>query len=382
MAKLGRRNPMRILLIGCGGFIGSHLLDRLLARADTFIEGVDPDTSKIEEHLGHRRFRLHQTKCNDPALTGTLEAAIAAADVTINLSGGCNPAQYNTQPIDVIRAHLFDVYPVVELCAKHGKWLVHFSTSEVYGRTLASYLPGGGYANPDLYELREDETPLIMGPIANQRWTYACAKQLTERLIYGHHAQHGLPFTIIRPMNVFGPRMDFIPNRDGQGVPRVLACFMAALFDGTPLQLVDGGRSRRTIVAVEEVAEAVELMLAKPDKARDQIFNLGNRGNEISIAELADLMRRTYAGITGDARYLDHPIEDVSADKFYGPGYEDSDRRLPDVRKAGELLGWHPKSSVSDILLSAMTYYHERHALHDMAEPVATRMVEQQRELR
>lgn len=341
---------MRILLIGCGGFIGSHLLERLLARPDAFIEGIDPNSSKIEEHLGHQRFRLHQTKCNETDFIGALETAIAAADVTINLSGGCNPAQYNTQPIDVMRAHLFDVYPIVELCAKHGKWLVHFSTSEVYGRTLASYLPVGRDTNPNLYELHEDRTPLIMGPIANQRWTYACAKQITERLIYGHHTQHGLPFTIIRPMNVFGPRMDVIP-------------FMAALINGKPLQLVDGGRSRRTIVAVEEVAEAVELILAKPEQAQNQIFNLGNLSNEISVAELADLMLRTYAGITGDARYLAYPIDDISADEFYGPGYEDSDRRLPDVRKAGELLGWKPKRSVSDILLSAMSCYHERRPL-------------------
>src|SRR5262249_39117947 len=159
----------------------------------------------------------------------------------INLAAICNPAAYNTEPLAVIRANFIDVYQLVDLCADCGTWLINFSTSEVYGRTIASYLPGSPYDDPDLYEFSENESALVMGPVTNQRWSYACAKQLLERFIYASHRERGLPFTIVRPLNFFGPRMDYLPGRDGDGIPRVLACFMSALINGRPLQLVDGG---------------------------------------------------------------------------------------------------------------------------------------------
>ncbi|WP_345816672.1 DegT/DnrJ/EryC1/StrS family aminotransferase (plasmid) [Paraburkholderia sp. PREW-6R] len=358
-----------IVMLGCGGFVGSHLLDRLLPREDVVVEGWDPDVRKIEMHLHNPRFRLHRTSCNDPCDSHILEAAIEKADAVLNLAAICNPSEYNTRPIDVIRANLFDVYPTIDLCAKHNRWLIHFSTSEVYGRTVSSYLDGNQYADPDLYELREDESPLIMGPIASQRWTYACAKQLIERFIYAHHREHGMPFTVIRPFNFFGPRMDYVPGRDGEGVPRVLACFMAALLNRTPMQLVDGGQARRTLVAVEEAAAAVELMLDRPERARNQIFNIGNSRNEVTIAELATLMRSTYAEITRDVSYNDHPIENVSGFEFYGAGYEDCDRRMPQLSKADELLGWKPSRSVKEILLHTMRDYHEHYACTEVHAP-------------
>lgn len=351
-----------IVLLGCGGFIGSHLLDRLLARGEVRIEGWDPEVRKIAAHLDHPRFRLHRQTLQDPSTARELERAIAEADVVMNLAAICNPAEYNTRPLQVIHANLFEAYRVVQLCAAHRKWLISFSTSEVYGRTLASYLPGRRYDDPSLYELEEDSSPLILGPISHQRWTYACAKQMLERLIFAHHKEHGLPFTIIRPLNFFGPRMDYIPGRDGEGVPRVLACFMTALLDNTPMRLVDGGTARRTIVSIHEAVDAILLMLEHPDRAQDQIFNIGNRHNEVTIAQLADLMRRTYARITGNPAYEHHPLEVVTGREFYGEGYEDCDRRMPRLDKAERLLGWRPRRTVEEILLETMTYYHQCYA--------------------
>ncbi len=353
---------MRVVILGCGGFVGSHLLDNLLANETYQIEGWDPEDRKIRAHLDNPRFTLHRSIANAPDALIEVERAIHACDVVINLAAICNPADYNTRPLSVIRANLFEVYPIVELCAKYRRWLVSFSTSETYGRTIASYLPAGTYDDPDLYELREDETPLVMGPIRNQRWTYACAKQMTERLIFAHHEEEGLPFTIIRPLNFFGPRMDYIPTRDGDGVPRVLACFMAALLSGQPMQLVDGGHARRTIVSIYEAVDAIRRVLERPKAAQNQIFNIGNPNNEVTMAELADLMRRTYAKITGDARYNDHPIVATSAETFYGAGYEDCDRRMPNIDKAARLLGWVPKMALPDVLLGTMQSYHDEYA--------------------
>jgi len=356
---------VRLLILGCGGFVGSHLLDRMLARTDVEIEGWDPDRTKIAKHLENPCFTFHQVPCIDGVELRRLEERLVGADALINLAAICNPSQYNTRPLDVIRTNLFDSYPVVEACARANKWLIYFSTSEVYGRTLSSYLKTESN-DPDLYELRENQTPLIMGPIVNQRWTYACAKQMMERILYAHHATTGMPFTIVRPLNFFGPRMDYIPRCAGEGVPRVLACFMAALLRGEPMQLVDGGKARRTIVAVEEAVEAIARMLDMPNKAKNQIFNIGNRDNEITMRDLAEMMRDVFAEITTEPKYRSHPIVDVSGEDFYGTGYEDCDRRMPDLTQAETLLNWRPKRSLREILLPTMRDYLTRYA--DLAQ--------------
>jgi UDP-apiose/xylose synthase len=351
---------VRVIILGCGGFVGSHLLDRLLKRDDVEIEGWDPESQKIVHYLSHPRFKLHQVSYIGGQELARLEDSLQSADVLINLAAICNPSHYNTQPLEVIRTNLFDSYPIVELCAKAKKWLIYFSTSETYGRTLSSYVKSD-VDNPDLYELRESETPLIMGPVRNQRWTYACAKQMMERIVYAYHSTVGMPFTIVRPLNFFGPRMDYIPRGDGDGVPRVLACFMAALLKREPMKLVDGGLARRTIVAVEEAVEAIERMLDRPSDAKNQIFNIGNRSNEVTMRELAEEMREVFAEITGDASYRDHPIVDVSSAEFYGPGYEDCDRRMPDLTQAQTRLGWVAKRSLREILLPTMRDYRDQY---------------------
>ncbi len=356
-------------MLGCGGFVGSHLLDRLLADPEIRIVGWDPDSHKIERHVGHDRFTFHRNYIDDVDTLEALDAAIRDCDVVINLAAICNPSEYNTNPLNVIKSNLLDVYPVVERCVRHRKWLINFSTSEVYGRTLSSFVEGEDYSDPDLYVLREDVTPLVMGPIANQRWTYACAKQMVERLVYAHHKEDGLPFTIIRPLNFFGPRMDYIPQRDGDGVPRVLACFMSALLRREPMQLVDGGQARRTIVSIYEAVDAICRMLDRPERARNQIFNIGNPVNEVTMGELARRMRSIYAQITGDASYLAHPIVDVPAATFYGEGYEDCDRRMPDISKARTLLGWEPKMTLDEILFGTMSHFHEVYGDGRLATP-------------
>lgn len=362
---------MRLVMTGCGGFIGSHLLDQLLKRADVFIDGWDPATEKIRDHLSSPRFKLHKLLLNNREAWDGFEETVRNADAVINLAAICNPAQYNTRPLAVIKANFFDVHPVVELCARHRKWLIHFSTSEVYGRTLASYLPENRYIGSELFELDEMTTPLIMGPIQNQRWTYACSKQLLERLIFAYHYEAGLPFTIIRPLNFFGPKMDFIPGRDGEGTPRVLACFMAALMNRSPMKLVDGGNRQRTICSIHDAVRAIVAMLDMPERSQNQLFNIGNRENEITIRGLAELMRSVYAEITGDSAFRSHSIESVTAEEFYGNGYEDCDRRMPRLDKAMDLLGWSPQIPLKETLVETMTYYHNHYHIEPTITPTS-----------
>ena len=351
---------MRLAVVGCGGFIGSHLLDALLKDDSIRIDGWDPQVEKISHHLSNPNLNLRRNSLEGSDLEAFREA-IKSSDAVINLAAICNPSEYNVNPVSVINANFLQPVKIVDICAQQQKWLIHFSTSEVYGRTISSYVGDAGYSNPDLYELDENLTPLIMGPTRNQRWSYAASKQLMERYIYGQHKEAGLPFTIVRPLNFFGPKMDFIPGRDGEGVPRVLACFMTALLDGQPMQLVDGGTARRTIVSIHDALRAIVLMIRKRDRAVNRIFNVGNRNNEVTMKELAELMREAYAECSGDPAYLKHPIVNVSSLEFYGEGYEDCDRRMPHLTKAKELLGWEPTRSLKDTLLETVRYYYEQY---------------------
>ncbi len=352
---------MHILITGCGGFIGSHLLERLLQRADVTVSGWDHQQAKIEHLLGHQRLNLRGADLYACGNDAHLREDVAAADAVINLAAICNPSQYNTRPLGVIRSNFTDMLRLADLCAEHGKWLIHVSTSEVYGRTLASYTGDAAYEDPALYELREDSTPFTLGPVQNQRWTYACAKQLMERYVYAHHYEHGMPFSIIRPLNFFGPRMDFIPGFEGEGIPRVLACFLSALLRNEPLQLVDGGHARRVITGIDDAVDAFMLLLDKPEAGKGQIFNIGNPANETTIRGLADTMRRLFAEAVGDPAYRDHPMHTVPGETFYGPGYEDSDRRLPNIDKARDLLGWEPVVPLESVLRETIAYYVEKY---------------------
>ncbi|OEJ21419.1 hypothetical protein AR457_37045 [Streptomyces agglomeratus] len=362
-------NEFNVVILGCGGYIGSHLLDRLLAKDGVSVSGWDLENRKIEQHLDDPRLRFHLADLGSTQSLAELEKEIDAADAVINLAAICNPAEYNTEPLRVLKANLFDLQPVIDLCAAAGKWIIHFSTSEVYGRTLSSYIPSDGEVRDDHFVLREDSTPLIMGPVKNQRWTYASAKQVVERLIFAHHYESGMPFTIVRPLNFFGPRMDYLPGHDGEGIPRVLASFMSALIDGKPMQLVDGGTARRTILSIDDAMDAVMLMLERPEQARNQIFNLGNPHNEVTISELAQTMRRVYASITGDPSFGRHPIVSVPAEDFYGPGYEDCDRRMPSIENARKQLDWSPTKSLEQTLLETMADYHATYVCSSAAAP-------------
>jgi len=337
--------PQRICLLGAGGFLGSHLSEALMRRTGAELGLVDRSFAKLEMPRDDRA-RVVEGSLQDP---GVLEGAVAGCDAVVSMTALCNPSLYNTRPRDVIHASFSDLVPLVELCATRRIWLVHFSTCEVYGKPHPS--PGS--------LMSEDESSLLLGPIHRERWTYACAKQLLERLIWAHGQHSGLPFTIIRPFNVIGPRMDYLPGVDGDGTPRVLACFMAALLAQRPLALVNGGEQRRAFLDVRDFTDALLRVLASPARCQGEVLNLGHPGNELSIAELARRMVRLYAERHGGDPAL--PLVPQSGEDFYGPGYDDSERRVPDTRKAEELLGWRPRHGLDDMLPTIIDDYVARY---------------------
>jgi UDP-apiose/xylose synthase len=341
-------NEQRVAVLGAGGFIGSHLVPGLLERFGCAIDAVDVDLTKLE--CRDPRVRRIEARVEEPSL---VEAVTERCQVVISLTALCNPAQYSTIPLEVIDANFTHLLPIVKRCAERRVRLIHFSTAEVYGRQAldASGQPAA--------RMHEDDSCFLLGPVGRERWTYSCAKQLLERVIWAH-GQHGqLPFSIIRPFNTVGPRMDYLPGIDGEGTPRVLACFMNALLRGEPMALVNGGAQRRAFMDVSDMVEAVCRVLERPRQSDGQIFNLGNPNNDVSIAELAQRLARDFAALRPECPAAQSRT--VSAEDFYGPGYDDTQERLPDIGKAQQLLGWKPQVSLDEALPRIVRDYTERY---------------------
>ena len=343
-----RPEPARIGVLGAGGFLGSHLVPALLARFGSAIDAVDVTFDKLAPTPGDRVRRI-QARLDRP---GLLEELAGRCDVLLSLTAICTPARYNRDPMTVIDASYTDLVPLVKLCAQQRRWLVHFSTCEVYGRRALD--AEGGPAE----RMSEDGGALFLGPVAKERWSYACAKQLLERVIWAHGAHAGLPFTIVRPFNVIGPRMDFVDGVDGQGLPRVLAAFMGALMKGDEMLLVDGGQQRRSFIYVDDFVDGVLRILERPAACQGEIFNLGNPANDVTIADLARLLAVAYADRVPGAVPR---MRAASAEEVYGQGYDDSVARIPDITKAAERFGFHPTTPLAAMLAPIIEDYLARY---------------------
>ena len=338
---LGFDNPaVTVAVVGCGGFVGYHLLHAILQRTRWRVFGVDLESYRIQELLGHPRLEF---MCADLAQSSVVER-LSSFPVVINLAAICTPSRYMGEAADVIRSNYDHPARLGDACEKSGSWLIHFSTSEIYGKTSAA----SGLLN-------EDETEITLGPVKASRWSYATAKLLTERYLAG---LSGLKRTIVRPFNFVGPFMDFMPGVDGEGIPRVLANFSAALLRGKPMTLVNGGCARRSFTSVHDAVDFLfALFASEPGNCLGETFNVGNGDNEVSIAELARRMRSVYADIRGvDVSLVPEPRA-VSGEEYYGKGYEDSMRRLPDVTKAKKLLGFRATTPLDEILRESLEWF-------------------------
>uniref|UniRef100_A0A7S4B2I5 NAD-dependent epimerase/dehydratase domain-containing protein n=1 Tax=Chrysotila carterae TaxID=13221 RepID=A0A7S4B2I5_CHRCT len=352
-----------VCIVGVAGFIGSHMLEKIIRERDWTVLGCDMVApTKIQELLGAEkkwaaRFEFHQMNIVEEPQK--LKALIARADCVVNLAAICNPSEYIKQPVNTINSNFTDAQDCINYCVELKKHLIHFSTCEVYGRTLSSY--GLDAKDEKNWLLDEETTPMIMGPVSAQRWCYACAKQLVERLIFAHGTENGLKFTIVRPYNWIGPRMDYIPGVDGKddGQPRVLASFMTALMKGEPLVLVNGGEVFRTFCFVEDACDAVMRMIEHPDKSSGHAFNVGNPNNNIQISKLAELMINMYSKITGKPKGT---TVSISGEEYYGKGYEDSDLRIPSMKLVKKQLDWTPPTSLETAMEATMRVFIEKYS--------------------
>ena len=351
--------PHHVVVLGSDGFIGSHLCEALLHAGVERLTGWDRQLQRTEALQARPNFVFRHADLRAGA--DLLVHDIEDADVVVNLAALCNPSLYGTRTIDVIESNFVHAEPIVRACARTGTRLVHLSTSEVFGRTLQTWAPNSVIA-PDspLETFDEEETPYLLGPLHRTRWSYACAKQLLERLIEAYGREQGLPWTIVRPFNFVGPRMDFLPGREAEGVPRVLACFVHALLEKSPMKLVDGGHARRAFLHISDAVDGIIRILERPEVCDKRVFHLGHPGNETDIRSLAILMRRIWSDLRQDPSVVDIPLLDIPSSEFYGNGYDDSDRRKPGIKNARTLLDWEPKLGLEEALRTTLCDYHER----------------------
>jgi UDP-apiose/xylose synthase len=348
---------MKMLLLGAAGFIGANLTERLIEDGQHEITALDIESEKLEDNLGHKRLTYldHDIRQRD----GKIEDLVSEHDLVVDLVAMANPSLYVSSPVDVFDLNFNESLRIADACLKHKKRLVQFSTCEVYGKTVASVLAKDPAEMP--FPFQEDTTPMIMGPIGNHRWIYACAKQLLERVLHAYGLEHGMNYTIIRPFNFIGPRIDYLPSEKA-GNPRVFSHFMNALLYGTPMQLVDGGTNYRAYTYIDDAVDCIVRILENPNGVCDrQIFNIGSPDNELTIKQLAELMIDIFDTEFRQPGDPTPEIVSVPAGQFYGAGYEDCDRRIPDITKARTLLQWEPEHNIRSVVRLTMEYFVKKH---------------------
>jgi nucleoside-diphosphate-sugar epimerase len=221
---------------------------------------------------------------------------------------------------------------------RYKKHIVFPSTSEVYGMC----------GDP---EFDSETSNLVLGPINKQRWIYACAKQLMDRVIHAYGQQEGLDYTLFRPFNWIGSGLDSI-NTAKEGSSRVITQFLGHIVRGEPIKLVDGGTQKRAFTYIDDGVSALMRMVANDNGvASGKIYNVGNPLNNYSVRELAQMMldlALTYPEYRDTATQVE--LIDTTAEDYYGKGYQDVQNRVPDIANTCAELGWQPTVTMEESL--------------------------------
>ena len=204
----------------------------------------------------------------------------------------------------------------------------------------------------------EYESPLVLGPIAKERWIYSCIKQMLDRVIWAYGKHEGLKFTLFRPFNFIGPKLDDI-TAPKEGSSRVLTQFAHNIINGKPIMLVDGGAQKRSFTFIDDGVECILKILENKDGCADgKIFNIGNPDMEYSIKELAEMLIELFGEYPEYATAAKNAqIKEISAKDYYGEGYADVSRRVPSVKQAEKVLGWKPSTDLRTALKLTLDYH-------------------------
>jgi len=313
------------LITGGAGFIGSHLADAYLDRGDDVCVIDDLSTGRIEniQHLkGHAHFQYNIDTLHNKPLTAEL---VDQCDVVFHLAAAVGVKLIVESPVRTIETNVSGTEVVLSIANKKKKKVLVASTSEVYG--LSTDVP-----------FREDGN-LVMGATTKGRWSYACSKAIDEFLALAYWREKKLPTIVVRLFNTVGPR------QTGQ-YGMVIPTFVKQALAGRPITVYGDGKQSRCFGYVGDVVGAL-IQLMDNNAAVGNVFNIGSN-EEITILDLAQRVK--------ELTHSHSEIVFVPYDEAYEEGFEDMPRRIPDITKVRELVGFQPKMSLNGILASVIDY--------------------------
>jgi UDP-glucose 4-epimerase len=315
----------RIIVTGAAGFIGSNLSKRLLAEGHQVI-GIDNlsfgNTGNLKDCLTSRAFSFIEA---DIRRCATLDAV--HGDVVVHLASQKIPRYTNA--LVTLDDNAVMTECVVEKCLKDRIKLVFASTSDIYGK------------NPEVPY--HEQSNIVLGPTTVKRWAYALSKIHSEHYIIAQQAEHGLEYTIMRFFGSYGPNQ----NRTWWGGPQ--AVFIQNILEGKPLELHGDGCQTRTFTYVDDTVEGIVKCIFKAE-ASNEIFNIANHANEeIAIKDLAVLIWKLMKGPAGKPDIMYIPYETFGQ-------YEDVRRRVPDIKKIVDRLGFNPGFSLEEGLARTVAW--------------------------
>ena len=307
------------LVTGGAGFIGSHLVESLLAAGHRVFALDNLSTGRaanLDAVRRHPNFHLARAGVTDAIV---LDRLASQSDVVIHLAAAVGVKLIVDHPVETIEINVNGTEAVLKAALHYECRVVIASTSEVYGK--GSRIP-----------FAEDDD-VLLGSTMKSRWSYAASKMIDEFLALAYHREFGLPVTILRLFNTVGPRQR---GRYGMVVPRLVAQALA----GEPMTVYGTGEQRRCFCDVRDVVEAI-LGLAEHQGAIGRVFNIGST-EETTILSLAERVRELADRASS--------IRRIPYDRAYPPGFEDMQRRVPDTSRIHGLLGWTPRRRLDEIL--------------------------------
>ncbi|MGH7665492.1 MAG: NAD-dependent epimerase/dehydratase family protein [Gemmatimonadaceae bacterium] len=310
---------MRVLLTGGAGFIGSHMAERLLDRGDRVVVLDDLSTGAMDniDHLiGRVGFEHRVGSATDAALVGEL---VDRCDITVHLAAAVGVRLIVERPVHTIETNVRGTETVLAAAARKQRLVVLASTSEVYGKGVR--LP-----------FREDDD-ITLGATVHSRWAYACSKALDEWLALAYQRERGVPVIVTRFFNTVGARQT---GRYGM----VLPTFAEQALREEPITVYGSGQQSRCFGHVRDAVEAV-LRLVDTPAAIGEVFNVG-ADREVTIKRLAEMVRSA-AGSRS-------PIVTVPYAEAYTEGFEDMERRVPDLSKLDRVTGFRPSTTLEHII--------------------------------